>query len=1009
MASSRIAGITIEIGGDTTKLVKALSSVDSAIKKTQNNLRDINKALKFDPGNTALLKDKQIELANAINETKEKLEAEKRAFEQMQNSPGFDKNSESARNLKTQIDLDTAALKQLEAQARQAASVLGTQMQIAGQKMQEIGNKIKGVGDKLAGIGRSMTTYVTTPIVGAFSAAIKTTMDFDSQMSKVQAISGATGEEMARLEGKAREMGEATKFSATEAGEAFEYMGMAGWKTNDMIAGLPGVLNLAAASGEELGTTSDIVTDALTAFGLSASDTSHFVDVLAATATNANTDVGKMGDSFKYVAPVAGALGYSVEDVGLALGLMANNGIKADMAGTSLRNMFQRMAKPTKESGEAMDRLGLSLYNDEGKMYSFREVMDQLRESMGNINVSAEEYDAVLNELDSQLEDGTLTQKKYDKALEELNLRTFGAEGAEKARAAAMLGGARAMSGLLAISNASEEEYNNLANAIDNSSQSFAKLEDGSVVPLNEALASGKEIIEQYSGAAEAMAAVMQDNLGGDLTKLKSQLQELAISCGKLLIPSLRELVEHVRNFVDKLNSMDDAQKKQIMRIAGLVAAIGPALIVIGSLTSAIGSIVSFTGGAVKGIGSLITAVQGFVSAGGSLSGIFTALLSPIGLVVAAVAALAGGFVYLYGTNDKFRDSMNQTIALLQGNLTTALQSVTPAIQEMGDALGSLVTTCEPVFEGLATFIGGFVNGIILKAQVIIQIVTNVTTGISALVQALIALLNGDIDGFFSWALTALSSWAEGMLNYFRLFVQGVIGIFQAFGINLPALINTMLNAIKTTVTNVTNNIKNTVQNVWNGIKTFLNTTLNNIKTNFNNIFSTIHKVISDKINAAKDAIKKGMEEAANYLKSLPSQAYQWGADIIGKLIEGIQSKISALKQKVSELAGMISGPLHFSEPDYGPLSDFHTYMPDMIDMLVNGINSGIPRVAQAMNNLASNMVPQWGDNNYGASGTVNTVNITVYGAQGQNVNELAEIIEQKIADNTMRRGIAYG
>jgi hypothetical protein len=234
-------------------------------------------------------------------------------------------------------------------------------------------------------------------------------------------------------------------------------MAMAGWKTDDMLNGLEGIMNLAAASGEELGTTSDIVTDALTAFGMSADESAHFADILAAAASNSNTNVSMMGESFKYAAHVAGALGYSAEDVAVALGLMANSGIKADQAGTSLRNMFNRMAKPTKESAAAMDRLGIELYDGEGEMFTFREIMDQLRASMSEINMPLEDYNAALDELDEQLADGTLTQKKYDAALEELNLQAFGAEGAEKARAAAMLGGTRAMSGLLAIIG---EKYN---------------------------------------------------------------------------------------------------------------------------------------------------------------------------------------------------------------------------------------------------------------------------------------------------------------------------------------------------------------------------------------------------------------------------------------------------------------------------------------------------------------------------------------------------------------------
>ena len=356
MAAGRIKGITIEIGGDTTKLTKALASVDNALGKTKSNLRDLNNALKLNPGNTELLKDKQQELAHAISEAKSKLDTEKEAYRQLAQADKTPENIEKMRQLKVQIDLDTVALEELEKQAKESASILGSQMQAAGEKIQEVGEKIKAVGDKLQTIGRDLTTRVTAPIVAGFAAAVKTTGDFDAAMSQVQAVSGATASDMTLLRDKAKEMGETTKFSASESAEALNYMAMAGWKTEDMLGGLEGIMNLAAASGEDLASTSDIVTDALTAFGYQAEDAGHFADILASAASNANTNVSMMGESFKYVAPVAGAMGYSAEDVAVALGLMANAGIKADMAGTSLRNMIQRMAKPTKESAEAMER-----------------------------------------------------------------------------------------------------------------------------------------------------------------------------------------------------------------------------------------------------------------------------------------------------------------------------------------------------------------------------------------------------------------------------------------------------------------------------------------------------------------------------------------------------------------------------------------------------------------------------------------------------------------------------
>lgn len=876
MAAGRIKGITIEIGGNTTKLVAALSKVDNALSKTQTNLRDINKALKFDPGNAELLKDKQNELARAISETKEKLDAEKEAYAELAKADKTPESVEKMRQLKTQIDLDTVALKELEAQARQSSSVLGTQMQVAGKKIEEVGEKIKGVGDKLSSIGSDLTMKVTAPIVGGFAAAVKTTGDFDAAMSKVQAVSGATASDMDLLRDKAKEMGETTKFSASESAEALNYMAMAGWKTEDMLGGIEGVMNLAAASGEDLATTSDIVTDALTAFGYSAEDSGHFADILAAAASNANTNVSMMGESFKYAAPVAGALGYSAEDVAVALGLMANSGIKADQAGTSLRNMFNRMAKPTKESAEAMERLGIELYDDQGKMYSFRQIMEQLRGSMQQINMPLEKYNEELDSLDAALEDGTLSQKKYDAALEELNLQAFGAEGAEKARAAAMLGGTRAMSGLLAISNATEADYEKLTSAIDNSSQSFAKLADGSVVPLSEALQSGQEIIEQYSGSAEAMANTMLDNLPGQITLLKSQLEGLAISFGELLMPTVRKVVGVVQEFVDKLNSMDDAQREQIIKIAAVVAAIGPALLIIGKIVSGVGSIVAVVGKLTGLVGKVISSV-------GGLQGVITALTGPIGIVIAAVAALTAAFVYFYNTNEEFRNKVNAVIESVK-------EAFAAFIAQVQEWLPLILEWVSPIIEGLKSYL-------------------------TALAELAMAVL-GAMVTWIQKKISAIQKW----MNEHQLFVQTTFSVIKTIIQAALTFIQTIFSSFYNILGSLTRAITAAIRGDWksalDNLKSAVQTALSAVAKIFETLKGTLKSIFSDIISAMK----------------------QWGRDMIDNLVNGIKEKISRVKEAVGEVANTIREFLHFSEPDIGPLSDFSTYAPDMMKLFAKGI-----------------------------------------------------------------------
>lgn len=923
-ASQRIKGITIAIGGDTTKLTKALYEVDNAVKNTQSNLRDINKALKFDPSNVNLLKDKQRELNDAVTEAKTKLESEKQALEQMKNTEGFDANSKAARDLQTQIDLDTVALANAEKELKEFGSVGSQQMQAVGAKVKEVGDKIKEVGDNIAAVGKDITTKVSLPIATALGGAVKVTADFDTQMSKVKAISGATGDEFDQLREKAREMGATSKYSATEAGQAFEYMGMAGWKTEDMLNGISGIMNLAAASGEELGTTSDIVTDALTAFGMSASDSARFADILASAATNANTNVSMMGESFKYVAPVAGSLGYSAEDVAIALGLMANSGIKADMAGTSLRNMFQRMAKPTKESQMAMDRLNLSLSDGNGNMYSFREIMDQLRESFTEINMSAEEYDGILDNLDQQLASGELSQSKYNAALEELNREAFGAEGAEKARAAAMLGGTRAMSGLLAIANASTEDYEKLTNAIDNSSESFAKLADGSVVPLNEALASGAEVIETYEGQAAAMAATMQDNLGGDITTLKSMLEELAISIGDLLMPTIREIVEGVKSVVDWLNSLDEETKKTIVQVALVVAAVGPIITVIGTVVSAIGTVISVIGSIISAIGTImpiLSAIGGVIT--GTIIPAIAAIGAPVLIVVGAIAAVIAIIVLCVKHWDEIKEAAGRAVEFMK-------EKWTQFKEHMSELWNNLKEKTAETVQNMS------------------------------------------------------QKWSEFKTNTTNRW-----------------------NETKDSINAVNNLIAQHVSDRFNQIKNNTIRDVNALKDGAINAFNTLKSGIANTIGNIYTTIVNGFQNAISFITSLPGQAINWGRDIINGIVDGIHDAFDNLVGAVSDIAETIASYIHFSVPDKGPLRFFNSYMPDMMSQLAKGIENNMPKVERAMGDLAGTMMPSLGE----AAGTTtntNTVSINVYGAQGQDVSQLADIIEQRISDNVVRRGVAF-
>lgn len=610
-------------------------------------------------------------------------------------------------------------------------------LKVFGDKSSTAEQKFKGFSSALNTVGSGLAKSVTLPLLGIGTAAVKVTSTFDSAMSEVKAISGATGTQFTQLRDKAIEMGAKTKFSATESAEAFKYMAMAGWDTKDMLNSISGVMNLAAASGEDLGTVSDIVTDAMTAFGLAADGTTkvlkngynvevsnaeHFSDVLAEASSRSNTNVSLMGATFKYVAPIAGAMGYSIEDTAVAIGLMANAGIKGEQAGTALRSTITRLVKPTKESGTAMDALGISVTNSDGSMKSLDDVLRQVRSSMSGLT-----------------ED-------------------------QKASYAAMLAGQEGMSGLLAIVNASDEDYQKLSESIQN-----------------------------CTGASQEMADTMQDNLGGAVTLLKSALESAGITIGERLTPYIRELAEWITGLVEKFNSLSDSQQDLIVKIGLILAAIAPVMLIGSKVFSLLSSII----GTITTVGSALSTVFAFglnataLSAAGAstgvtmLAGAIGFLTSPITLVIAAITALVAAFVIAYKKSETFRNFINNLVEDLKTFFTETVpqafemfkEKVSEAFENVKQKIGEFKDKCEEVVQNVIEFFTVTLpQGIEQFATVTIpSFVQNVITFLQELPHNL-GIMVGEMLGHLylfatsaiEWATTAIPEFINSVVTFFE-------------------------------------------------------------------------------------------------------------------------------------------------------------------------------------------------------------------------------------------------
>lgn len=1039
-----IKGLTVKIGGDTTGLQKALKGVNTEIKTTQAELKDINNLLKLDPTNTELLQQKQKALADEIGSTKEKLETLKTAEQQAQQQFAEGKISQEQYDaLKREIIATEESLKSLETEAKNAPNQMQqsleglntkikttqtelkeidkllkldpTNTELLQQKQRalsdEIGNtkeklqllkneeqevqqkfqegkvsqeqydalkrsiieteeslksledtvgsgsaKLAGISAEAGKIGENLTSAgekmlpVTAAVTGLGTAAVKTAADFDAQMAKVSSISGATGKDLTDLEAKAREMGAQTKFSAKEAGEAMEYMAMAGWKTGDMLNGIEGIMNLAAASGENLASTSDIVTDAMTAFGLSAEGTTkivkdgftkevanatHFADVLAAASSNSNTNVSMLGESFKYAAPVAGALGYSVEDTAVALGLMANSGIKASQGGTALRTMLTNLAKPTDTVESAMKYLNISLSNSDGSMKSLKELMEDLRKSFGECKMSTAEFNSKLAELSEQHESGTLTDKKYEKAVEDLTKKAYGAEGALKANLAASLAGKEGMSGLLSIVSAAPEDYDKLMNSI-----------------------------YDCDGAAEEMATTMQDTLSGQITTLESALQELAIAFGEILMPYIRKVVSVVQNFVKKLNGMSDTQKKIVATIALIVAAIGPLLITIGKISTGISAVTGALSKA-KNIGKIVGVLGNLKSA---LSGIF-AVIKAGGMfsVVGIIAAIVAAVVVLYNKCEWFRDAVDPIIQ-------TIASFFTETIPQAWNYLMNCFSGIPAWWSGIWQQVSDFFTGIwmsMMQNPVVSELVTMITklwqTGVDTwqcIWKGLVTIAKG------TWELLK-----NTILAPVLLLMDLVTGDFEKLNIDMQKIWTNMKNAankiwsgIKTVVTTLARGLKLGVEILFSGLKSTANRIWENLKKNVLNIVANLKEKaveafrkmvggIESTLSGLGTVVENGFQSAIGFITSLPGKAWNWGVDFINGIANGIKSAMSNVTRAVSDVANNIRSFLHFSVPDEGPLTDYESWMPDFIEGLAKGIESSRSILQKAVRDISEDLV----------------------------------------------------
>ena len=917
--ANRIKGITVEIGGDTTKLQTALKGVNSSIRDTQSQLRDVEKLLKLDPGNTELLAQKHRLLGEAVAGTKEKLATLKTAAEQANTALANGEITQDQYDaLQREIIETENNLRDLERQAGQSAVAL--------QKIAATGEKLKTVGDNISSAGQKLLP-VTAGVTALGTAAVSTAANFESSMSQVQATMGITKDAMSTVNGEsvntmdtlsalAKKMGSETAFSASECAEALNYLALAGYDTQQMCDTLPTVLNLAAAGGIDLAAASDMVTDAMSALGMGVDEAGTMVDQMAKTASTTNTSVAQLGEGILTIGATAKTVKGGTAELNTALGILANNGIKGAEGGTHLRNVILSLQNPTDKAAACMEQLGLDVYDSEGNMRSLNDILGDLNTSMDGM--TAAEKSNIIGQIFNKTD------------LSSVNA-------------------------LLA----------NTGTTWDDLQQS----------------------IIDSGGAAQQMADTQLDNLQGQITILKSALEGLAISFGELLLPAIKMIVGWVQQFVDWLNGMDEGTKKVITTVALLAAALGPVLIVVGKVVSAVGTIMTI----VPKVAGVINTVKTAFAALNT-----TMLANPIFLIIAAITALVAAFIYLWNTNEDFR----QFWINLWENVKEVAIAVWEAIKNFFTAAWEAISsTAQAVWNGIKDFFSGLWEGIKTIFSTVVEVIktiittyfniykTIITTVLNAIKTVFTTVWNG-IKTVVTTVVTAIQTFITTAWNAIKNTVTTVLNAIKT-------VITTVWNAIKAAVTTVVNAIKNVISTVWNGIKNTVSTVVNGIKNTVSTVFNNIKSSISGTMGNIVSVIKNGFNHAISFITSLPSKALQWGKDMIMGIVNGIKSCIGAVGDAVSSVANKIKSFLHFSVPDEGPLTDYESWMPDFMKGLAKGIEDSKSMVARAMDGVAADMI-------LNPSAAVQEINVSGDGTgsspQGGSINgPLIEVKEMNV------------
>lgn len=917
-AESKLEGVTAGTTATSTEVVKLYGNVEKAqqkLDKANAELEDAKKALDNAKNSGTATAEEIAKLEANVDKAQKKvdkangtLQEAKTDFNRYADAAGLASDelqscAEEISNARNELDrangtfeAASTTVDRWQTAVNNAQSELNdttNQIEQNRDAIDQLGNEIEDTGDAaetsanggftvlrgaLAELASSALIAALNQVKDAVKGIIEAGSNFEAGMSKVSAVSGATGKDLDRLRAKAKEMGQTTVFSATDAAEAFNYMAMAGWKTEDMLNGVEGIMNLAAASGEDLGTTSDIVTNALTAMGYSAKDAGRLADVMAAASSNANTNVAMMGETFKYAAPLVGTFGYTMEDTALQIGLMANSGIQGEMAGTALRSIMSRLVSPTKDVNTALETLGLTsetlLKDSNGQMRDLSEVMEILRSKMSNLDETTQ------------------------------------------GQIASQLAGKNAMSGFLAVINAAPADIDKLSSAIENS-----------------------------DGAAKRMAETMTDNLSGDLTLMKSNLESLQITLYEKFQPALRE-------GVDVLNQLIDSVKVIVKWIGDNLPTV---------LITATGVMTAFTAQVIANKVAVIAATAAekgmtvaqyaMTTAQAALNAVMAA--NPIAIVILSITALVASFKYLWDNCEGFRkfwinlwEGVKKAWEAFKNNWTAGIESIKAGFASAKAKISQFAKDVKAVFEAIKQFLVNLVNawkdGWNMMIEFLKEAWENIKNAVQVGIMFIAEIINAAFDlialpfrfiwenckdtimeiwdAIYNSIKTAITAVRDVIVSIFAEVAHKISAIWNAISTaistivtairdkiksiweKISSVIYTVATAIKGTITNIFNAIKDYITSVWEAIKTVITTVITKIKDTVTTIANGIKDAVTSVFNAIKDFVSTTWEAIKNAITTPINAAKDAVKNTIDMMKNSLYTIFDSIKNKVTSV-----------------------------------------------------------------------------------------------------------